>query len=459
MPVLKAFFLPHPPLAVPGVGEGRENEIKHTIESFRRAASEIAAIEPETIIVMTPHGMVYSDYFHISPGDKASGSFAVFGAPKTVVSVRYDRALTDLIAHAASKLGIPAGTLGEKDPKLDHGTMVPLWFINQVYFNFKVVRISQSAMEAAAHYRMGQAISKAVKNTRTVFIASGDLSHKLAEDGPYGLAPEGILFDEAMIKIFKNGDFLSLLNIDAGFREKAAECGYNSFVTLAGIYDGLNVKSSLLSYENTFGVGYAAAVTEPVKKDTSRDILKQFEKSEAEKIGVIRQNEDAYQALARRSLEFTVKNGGTLAVPDLLPPEMLNTKAGTFVSIHKHGKLRGCIGTILPTEKNIAREIIKNAVSAALHDSRFEPVARHELPFLTYKVDVLSKPEPIKDASLLDVKKYGVIVSSGKNRGLLLPNLDGVETVEQQIDIAKQKAGITYSADVKLERFEVIRYE
>ena len=459
MPVLKAFFLPHPPLAVPDVGEGREEGIKETIESFRRVASEIAAIEPETIIIMTPHGMVYSDYFHISPGEKASGSFAVFGAPEAVVSVCYDSVLTERISKTAAQYGIGAGTMGEKDSKLDHGTMVPLWFVNEKQTVYKVVRISQSAMEPAAHYRMGQAISEAVRDTRTVFIASGDLSHKLAENGPYGLSHEGILFDEIMVKIFNNGDYLSLLGIEAGFREKAAECGYNSLVTVAGIYDGFSVKSSLLSYENTFGVGYAAAVIEPIKKDAARDILKQFDKSEEVKIALMRQNEDAYQALARRSLEYTVQNGGTLPVPDLLPPEMHNTRAGTFVSIHKYGRLRGCVGTILPTAKNIAQEIIKNAVSAGLHDNRFEPVAEHELPFLSYKVDVLAEPEMISDESFLDVKRYGVIVSSGKNRGLLLPNLDGIDTVEQQIDIAKQKAGIPYDTNVKLERFEVVRHE
>jgi AmmeMemoRadiSam system protein A len=127
--------------------------------------------------------------------------------------------------------------------------------------------------------------------------------------------------------------------------------------------------------------------------------------------------------------------------------------------LHKNGRLRGCIGTIAPTKANVALEIIQNAVSAGLQDSRFEPVNISELPLLTYKVDVLSEPETIAGPEELDVKRYGVIVSSGNRRGLLLPNLDGVDTVDEQVSIARKKGGIPDNAPVNLERFEVIRHE
>jgi len=120
-----------------------------------------------------------------------------------------------------------------------------------------------------------------------------------------------------------------------------------------------------------------------------------------------------------------------------LPDELLNQRAGVFVSLHKAGRLRGCIGTIAPTTGSVANEIIRNAVSAGLSDTRFEPVSAPELPYLTYKVDILSAPEKIQGPGELDVKRYGVIVSSGYKRGLLLPNLDGIETVEEQIAIAR----------------------
>ena len=170
-------------------------------------------------------------------------------------------------------------------------------------------------------------------------------------------------------------------------------------------------------------------------------------------------NEDAYQTLARQSLEHRVRTGEELPTHGDIDPELSARRAGVFVSLHKEGDLRGCIGTIAPTTNSIAEEIIQNAVSAGLSDTRFAPVRADELADLTYKVDVLSEPEPITGPDKLDVKRYGVIVSSGWRRGLLLPNLDGIDTIAEQIDIARQKAGILAGEPVKLERFEVIRHE
>ena len=168
--------------------------------------------------------------------------------------------------------------------------------------------------------------------------------------------------------------------------------------------------------------------------------------------------ESAYVRLARETIENYVKQGKIITPPKDLPEEMINQKAGVFVSLKKFGDLRGCIGTFMPTQENIAQEIIKNAISAAIDDPRFSPVTVSELEDLSISVDVLSAPEEVKDTSQLDPKKYGVIVSSGYKKGLLLPDLEGVDTVEYQIDIAKRKAGIYPGEKVKLYRFEVKRY-
>ena len=137
---------------------------------------------------------------------------------------------------------------------------------------------------------------------------------------------------------------------------------------------------------------------------------------------------------------------------------MKDTKAGAFVSIHKQGKLRGCIGTILPTTGSVAEEIIQNAISASTKDPRFDAITEDELKWLEINVDVLGEPEDIDSPDQLDVKRYGVIVSKGFKRGLLLPDLEGVDTVEDQIAIAMQKAGIAPGTKVNLQRFEVIRH-
>ena len=168
--------------------------------------------------------------------------------------------------------------------------------------------------------------------------------------------------------------------------------------------------------------------------------------------------ESAYVRLARETIENYIKQGKIITPPLGLPEEMINQKAGVFVSLKKNGNLRGCIGTFMPTQENITQEIIKNAISAAVDDPRFSSVNVSELEDLSISVDVLSVPEEVKDISQLDPKKYGVIVSSGYKKGLLLPDLEGVDTVEYQMDIAKRKAGIYPGEKVKLYRFEVKRY-
>ena len=147
-----------------------------------------------------------------------------------------------------------------------------------------------------------------------------------------------------------------------------------------------------------------------------------------------------------------------IPVPEDINSELINKKAGAFVSIHKFGKLRGCIGTIIPTRKNIATEIIYNAISASTNDNRFNPIEIAELPYLDIKVDVLGPIEDIDSREELNPKKYGVIVYTDNKRGLLLPDLNGIDTIEKQIEIAKRKANITFE-NYKLQRFEVIRHE
>ncbi len=461
MPIVGAILVPHPPIIIPTVGRGREAEVQDTINAYRAAAKQAAAWSPAVMIVTSPHTVMYADYFHVSPGKGASGDMSAFGAAQTRLEVVYDVELRQELVRQTEAAGIQAGTLGEKDPSLDHGTFLPLYFLREAGGNCPILRIGLSGFSPLEHYRLGQSIARAVDalGRRAVFVASGDLSHKLKDDGPYGYAPEGPVFDRRITRAMESGDFLQFLTMDASLCDRAAECGLRSFQIMAGALDGLAVSPKLLSYEGTFGVGYGVATFAVTGPDESRRFGKQCEELEQARMSERKAAEDPWVRLARLSLETYVKTGKQLeCLPDGLPGEMTERAAGAFVSLHTHGQLRGCIGTTGPTTDSVAWEIVQNAVSACSRDPRFLPVGVHELDSLEYSVDVLGQPEAIDSPDQLDVKRYGVIVSCGGRRGLLLPDLEGVDTVEQQIDIARQKGGISSRERCTLERFEVVRH-
>ena len=461
MPIAGAVIVPHPPLIVPAVGRGKERDVQTTINAYRAAVRQVAEWAPEVLIVASPHCIMYTDYFHISPGKGASGDMSAFGAPQTRLEVAYDGELRDEVIRQAEAANVRAGTLGERDPSLDHGTFLPLYFLQEAGVNCPILRVGLSGFSPLEHYRLGQCIAGAVDKLgcRAVFVASGDLSHKLKDDGPYGYAPEGPVFDRRVTQAMADGDFLQFLTMDPVLCDRAAECGLRSFQIMAGALDDLAVDGKLLSHEGTTGVGYGVATFTVIGPDENRRFAAQCEEMERARLAERKAAEDPWVRLARLSLETFVRTGKRLdALPDGLPEEMTDRTAGAFVSLHAHGQLRGCIGTTGPTTESVAWEIVQNAVSACSRDPRFVPVRVDELDSLEYSVDVLGEPEAISSPAELDVKRYGVIVSCGGRRGLLLPDLEGVDTVEQQIDIARQKGGIGSREKYTLERFEVVRH-
>ena len=463
MTILAAVMVPHPPLIVPEIGKGEELKIKDTTTGFTKAMELIAGLKPETVVIISPHSTIYSDYFHISPGKSASGNLGNFGANHVKFEVDYDPEFVAELERIAQREGFSAGTQGERERKLDHATMVPLYFLKKAYggeIPCKIVRIGLSGMPLSEHYRLGTLIKKTAEELcRAVcVIASGDLSHVLKEDGPYGYKAEGPEYDKKIMDVMSRAAFGELLEFSDDFCNKAAECGHRSFTIMAGCFDGISVKTETLSYEGTFGVGYGVCTFLPGNPDPSRSFLSAHEIENKKKMDQLKKNESVYVNLARQTVERYVSTGKRITIPEGLPEEALSKRAGTFVSLKKFGQLRGCIGTISPTAGNIAEEIIQNAISAAVRDPRFPPVTASELKDLVYSVDVLGDTENIGSPDQLDVKKYGVIVSSGHKRGLLLPNLDGIDTVEEQISIAMQKASIKKGEKIQLQRFEVVRH-
>ena len=461
MPMLGAILTPHPPVLLPQVGRGRERAIAVTARAMEAAAAQVAAWEPDVLIVASPHTVLYADYFHIAPGRGAAGDMAAFGAPQVRLEVRYDTALRAELIRRAEEAGLTAGTLGQREADLDHGVVIPLWYLRRAGVDCPILRLGLSGFSPLDHYRLGRCAAQAAEalGRRAVFVASGDLSHKLKADGPYGFAPEGPVFDEAVTRAMASGDFLRFLTLEPSLCERAAECGLRSFQMMSGALDGLAVRPRLLSHEGTFGVGYAVALFPVTGRDEGRRFAGACEEALRERLEERRANEDAWVRLARLALETYVRTGSRLKhLPDDLPNELTHLAAGAFVSLHTGGRLRGCIGTIAPTAENLAQEIVQNAVSAGTRDPRFPAVRPDELEGLEYSVDVLGKPEPVDSPAQLDPRRYGVIVSCGGRRGLLLPDLDGVDSVEEQLAIARQKGSIRADEPYKIERFKVVRH-
>ena len=466
MGIVAAYAVPQPPPAMPEVGRGQERAIQDTLDAYREVARRIAAHAPETVVVVSPHAPLFRDCFHLSTGDFDRGDMGRFGAWDTSMTVQYDGEMTAAIAACARKHTVPLCGSGMGGKDLDHATIVPLHFVNEAYSTYQVVRIGLSGLSPQTHLALGRCIAEAAADLdrSCVLIASGDLSHKLASDGPYGYAPQGPVFDRMVTALFDAGDLSGLLEIDETFGEEAAECGLRSFWIMAGALEGLPISHELLSYEGPFGVGYAVAAFEvqgsagdgAVRTAVDRDEDRSGARDAAANDAPV----DPYVALARASVEGFVRTGNPIAVPDGLPPELSDKRAGVFVSLHEHDELRGCIGTISPVTGSTAAEIVRNGVAAASEDPRFPPVRPDELDALSYSVDVLFTPMPVESIDQLDPARYGVIVTKGWKRGLLLPNLDGVDSAQQQVDIAKRKAGIDlFDDDVELERFEVVRHE
>ncbi len=469
MGIVAAFMVPHPPMIVPDVGRGSELQIQETINAYDQVAREIADIAPDTIIITSPHTTMYSNYFHISPGQKAVGDFGNFRAPGVSFEEEYDYELVNKLTDKLFEDDFPAGIEGEQDRELDHGTMVPLYFIRKFYKGGKIVRIGLSGLSLIDHYQLGIYIKDAVNELgrKAVFVASGDLSHKLQEYGPYGFAKEGPVYDERIMDVAGRGAFGEMLDFDEEFCDKAAECGHRSFVIMSGAFDGIDVEAKALSHQDVTGVGYGICTFYPKESVGTKDFERCFLDKVMTKLEEEKAKSDGYVKLARASLESYIKIGKRLSVPKDIPDEILKElpaeifekRAGAFVSIHKNGELRGCIGTIAPTTSSVAEEIVRNAISASTQDPRFEAITEDELKWLEINVDVLGEPEDIDSKDQLDVKRYGVIVTCGYKRGLLLPDLDGVDDIDTQVSIAMQKGGIRPSDDYTLQRFEVIRHK
>ncbi len=451
----------HPPLILPNIGRGEEKKIAEITKAYQEAADEIRKMDPDTIVIVSPHAPSYLDYIQLTAPATSKGSMAQFRDPYDTFVIHNDLELVDEMEKLAKAEGFPMGTLGQQNGDLDHGTMVPLYFISDLLDKKKVIRMGIGGLSNLDHYHAGQILAKAANNLgrKVAVIASGDLSHCQKADSSYGYKACGPAYDKEIMEIMGDGDFLKLVEMPEKVADEAMVCGHKPFCVMAGSFDGYKPDSKALAHSAEFGVGYGIATYTDLEPDEKRGFYEVAKADLDAKRKERLAKEDPWIKLARDTINSYIRKGMMMPLPDDLPEEMYSTRAGAFVSLHENGELRGCIGTTAPTQKNVAREIQMNAVSACSRDPRFYPVREDELDKLEISVDVLKEPESCTLADL-DPKKYGVIVSKNGKRGLLLPNLDGIDTVEQQVAIARQKAGLRADEPgCTYERFEVIRHE
>jgi len=420
MSLVYSAFVPHPPILVPEIGRGEECKCQRSLDAYDEIASRLVQSNVETVILVSPHALLTKDGMTLLTDDVVQGDFAQFGAAQVSLSFASDPAIIDLFKKHLAGVVPMKGTM-------DHGALVPLYFLLKAGWSGKVVLLGMP-LERPEEYGLsiGQILDKLPG--RYALVASGDLSHRLKEDGPYGFDATGPEFDKAVLEALQR-DTKKLTSLPVDVVEKAGECGYKSLRLALAAKEGA---PEVLSYEGPFGVGYMVA-----------DLY----------------HSSPLPQWARRCLKAYLQKDdpALLDLTDMFE-SVFGMRRGCFVTLKQNGNLRGCIGTTERWQDNLALEIQHNAVAAGTEDPRFRPVEIDDLNTLSITVDVLGELEKIAGPEELDPWRYGVVVRQHGKTGLLLPHLDGVDTVSDQISIAKQKAGISGEEAVELWRFEVTRH-
>lgn len=450
---------PHPPIMVPEVGGETVIEVRKSIAAMAEFTRRIIRSGAETVVLISPHAPLDARAFVAYHTPKLSGDFAHFRAPDARVEFPLDEEVLKAITRTAAADDYEVINLDDR--ALDHGASVPLYFLDRHGWTGRVVVLGYSFLSNEDHLKFGACIRKAADTVGRplALVASGDLSHRLKPDAPAGYNPAAYRFDDEVVSAVQDNSPNRIIEIDQELRRTAGECGYRSMLVALGATEAQPPACEVLNYEAPFGVGYLVAQLTNTKTG-----IENGENERTARLAIAVASEDDPEAgaelpaLARRAVESFVLTGKQITPGEASP--LLSARAACFVSIKTHtGDLRGCIGTIEPLKQNLAEELIANAINAATRDPRFEPVSASELAELRYSVDILGVPEAATFEDL-DPKIYGVIVEdeSGKLRGLLLPDITGVDTARQQVDIAARKAGISPGTPLKLSRFLVDRY-
>jgi MEMO1 family protein len=446
-----AVLMPHAPILVPAVGGERGRAAESSCRAMREAAGCVMIHRPETLVLISPHSPRKRGAFGLWSEDPLQGSFAQFGAPQVRITLPNDRRLGNAIVAEVQARALEIWAIHSRG--LDHGALVPLWFLAEAGWAGPTIILSLNYPEDGGLKDLGEAIAAAghALHRRIVIIASGDMSHRLTMGAPCGFHPQAHLFDEGFISRIRAGSYLEIENINPALRELAAEDAVDSTLIAASAVNWKTTGHKVLNYEGPFGVGYGVAILFAEKSTSSG--------AESRTTGATKLDGKTLPGLARRSVEAALR--GSPELPPSPAGEYLGERRGVFVTVrHRSGKLRGCVGTILPVCSNLVAETWRNARLAALQDVRFSPVAEHELGGLRFHVSVIHTLESVSSADELDPQGYGVVVStSDGRRGVLLPGIRDIETAEQQLGVAREKGGIHPDEPVTVQRFQTDNFE
>jgi len=424
--IVAGALVAHPPVLVPEVGGERAAEVRATHSAMERLDRVLSLNRAELVILISPHSPSSIESIPVRNSSRVAGDLGRFSAPQV-------RVVVDVDIDASENLVRDAGSQGfaltwSDDWNLDHGIVVPLYLLPRTRAARRFIFLGISGWPLDRFRDFGAFLHRQLGSREAILIASGDLSHRLTEAAPYGFRPEGQVLDRRVIEALRTQQWDQIERLDPELVEEAGECGLRPLSLLLGAARAAGLRSEVFSYEGPFGVGYPVAYF-----------------GDGDQVGDV-------QSIGRNAIETYLRERRVIDPPGQIPPD-LEQPSAAFVTLRKHGELRGCMGSVVATEPNAAREIIRFAIASATRDPRFNPVELDEVPELTVSAQLLDPPEPVASMADLDPAIYGVIARSGDRHALLLPGIEGIDTVADQIAAVCEKAGINQLGPLRLERF------
>lgn len=445
--IVFAGLMPHAPILVPGVGGESLYQARATATAMSTVAGHVLATEPDTVVVISPHSPRQPGAFGLWATPRVRGSLSRFGSPEDAVDLPLDQDFASRLEIEGDRRGVRIWRISRG--ALDHGALVPLCYLTAEGWHGRTVVVGLNFPHEGGLEELGQAIAATAKHLqrRTAIIASGDMSHRLTCTAPSGYDPEAHRFDETFIGLLRDAAVRKLGQIDPALQERAAEDVVDATAVAVAASEYRTAGHEVLSYEGPFGVGYGVAIL--FETPNFRAAGAPGEGGSGEVVSLL----SDLPGIARRAVEAKLQ--GQPEKPSFSVQGEVAGRHAVFVTVRTNdGKLRGCRGVTTPGAENLVWETWYSAVAAAFFDSRFPSVTADELPRLRFTVTVLGDLEPAVSLGELDPAVYGVLVHADDGRkGVLLPGIAGIDTVPDQLAVARHKAGIADDEAVRIDRF------